>query len=182
MIFVAGIYGVGKSTLCERLSKRCNINFYSAGDLISAVNGEMYGANKKVKNKTLNQDILVQRISEKMEYMNKLLLAGHFCILGNDGQVEMLPVDTYGKLHLSSIILLEAEADIIVQNLEKRDRKEYSKKQIEEFTRTERACAISVSKLLGIPLHICKMRFNSSDLEATSLFIEEDYSENFIGH
>jgi len=38
-IFVAGIYGVGKSTLCANLSKELKIPTYSAGDLISSVNG-----------------------------------------------------------------------------------------------------------------------------------------------
>ena len=47
VIFVAGIYGVGKSTLCEKLSQRMSIPSYSAGDLISRVNGERYGATKR---------------------------------------------------------------------------------------------------------------------------------------
>lgn len=34
-IFLAGIYGVGKSTLANKLSIRTNIPNYSAGDLIS---------------------------------------------------------------------------------------------------------------------------------------------------
>ena len=58
IIFVAGIYGVGKSTLCERLSISIGIPCYSAGDLISAINGEIYGRNKTVVNKEKNQDIL----------------------------------------------------------------------------------------------------------------------------
>ena len=43
IIFVAGIYGVRKSTLCERLSISIGIPCYSAGNLISAINGEIYG-------------------------------------------------------------------------------------------------------------------------------------------
>lgn len=46
IIFVAGIYGVGKSTLCERLGLSIGVPCYSAGDLISALNGETYGRNK----------------------------------------------------------------------------------------------------------------------------------------
>mgnify|MGYP003308010611 CR=1 FL=1 len=46
IIFVAGTYGVGKSTLCDKLSERLNIPSYSSGDLISEINGETYGANK----------------------------------------------------------------------------------------------------------------------------------------
>ena len=37
VIFIAGTYGVGKSTLCSSLSKELNIPSFSAGDLISRV-------------------------------------------------------------------------------------------------------------------------------------------------
>lgn len=48
IVFVAGIYGVGKSTLCEKLGHSIGIPCFSAGDLISALNGETYGRNKAV--------------------------------------------------------------------------------------------------------------------------------------
>ena len=37
-IFIAGSYGVGKSTLCKALSNVLDVPAYSAGDLISNVN------------------------------------------------------------------------------------------------------------------------------------------------
>ena len=55
VIFVAGVYGVGKSTMCSSLSERLNIDFCSAGDLISECNKETYGSNKKVKDKDNNK-------------------------------------------------------------------------------------------------------------------------------
>lgn len=54
IVFVAGIYGVGKSTLCEKLGHSIGIPCFSAGDLISALNGETYGRNKAVVNKERN--------------------------------------------------------------------------------------------------------------------------------
>lgn len=46
IIFLAGIYGVGKSTLSVKLSKKLHIPEYSASNLISKYNDEMYGKNK----------------------------------------------------------------------------------------------------------------------------------------
>lgn len=63
-IFLAGIYGVGKSTLAERISATTGLPCFSAGDLISRVNGEKYGANKFVTDKEKNQDILAECVSE----------------------------------------------------------------------------------------------------------------------
>lgn len=42
-IFIAGVYGTGKSTLCSALSERLRIPAFSAGNLISEINGEQYG-------------------------------------------------------------------------------------------------------------------------------------------
>ena len=182
VVFVSGVYGVGKSTLCNKLAQKCRINFYSAGDVISDVNGEKYGSNKTVKDKELNQKILAEKISEKLEREKLIILAGHFCILGNDGRVEQIPLHTYSKLQLSSIILLESKPDIIIQNLIRRDGKEYSIKQIEEFLQTERNCAMHIAESLKIPLFIHNMDFTNKDLEKNYLFLKEVYGENVIGH
>lgn len=59
IIFVAGVYGVGKTTLCEALSKKDEIHTYSSSDLISKNNNEKYGDNKYVKDSNKNQEILI---------------------------------------------------------------------------------------------------------------------------
>lgn len=43
IIFIAGSYGVGKTTICNQLSKSLKIKAYSASDLISKQNNEQYG-------------------------------------------------------------------------------------------------------------------------------------------
>lgn len=80
LYFIAGVYGVGKSTLCEKISTILDIPFYSSGDLISNVNSETYGANKTVKDKAQNQNILVSAVNQSYLRYPTMLLAGHFCI------------------------------------------------------------------------------------------------------
>ena len=65
IIFVAGIYGVGKSTLCERLSISIGIPCYSAGDLISAINGEIYG--RKTANDQIDNQLLCELYCKRAE-------------------------------------------------------------------------------------------------------------------
>lgn len=86
--FVAGMYGVGKNTLCEKLSQRMNIPFYSAGDLISHINGEEYGANKAVADKNKNQDILVEEVNALLIHQPQIILAGHFCIFNTENAMR----------------------------------------------------------------------------------------------
>ena len=114
VLFLAGIYGVGKSTLGETLSQRQGIPFYSAGDLISQVNGEIYGANKVVADKVGNQDILAIQIDRLLKQYDRILLAGHFCIVNKHGEVDCLPQEAFKNLHLDKIILLEAEEEQVL--------------------------------------------------------------------
>lgn len=180
VIFVSGVYGVGKSTLCNEIAHKCHIGFYSASDLISEVNGEIYGANKKVKDKIANQIILIERVNEKIEHHNLVLLAGHFCILGSSGNMERLPLEIYEKLHISSIILLEANPSFIINNLEKRDGKQYLEIQIEEFMQAERDCSKKVSDILKVPLFVHNMDFSDRDVLDSCLFLQEVYGEDVI--
>lgn len=52
-IFVAGTYGVGKSTLCNKLSTALKIPDFSAGDLISAATVKLMEQIKPLETKML---------------------------------------------------------------------------------------------------------------------------------
>lgn len=122
-IFVAGSYGVGKSTLCNVLSKALDIPTFSAGDLIGNINGEQYGANKAVKNKDVNQDILGIEVKKKLEQYPTILLAGHFCLFDKSNCVEKLANSIFEKISIEQILLLEADPVRISTNLSIRDKK-----------------------------------------------------------
>ena len=112
-IFVAGVYGTGKSTLCTELSKQIGFPFFSAGDLISKINSEQYGVNKAVKDKAHNQILLAKGVQELNKTHGTIILARHFCIFNNVNDVELLPESVFFELNLSQIILLEADVSII---------------------------------------------------------------------
>lgn len=180
VIFIAGVYGVGKSTLGPKLSQLVNLPFYSAGDLISQEIAEIYGPNKKVRDKEYNQKILIECINKKMKEEPLIMLAGHFCIIGNDNRPERLPSYVYKKINISSIVLLEAESYEIINNLQKRDNKEYSKDLINDLIILERNYAKQMSENLRVPLKSYAMSFSDEDVKNIARFIKEVYNENFI--
>lgn len=61
-IFVAGVYGVGKDYLCNKISEITRVKKFSASQLISNINKENYERNKDVKNKAKNQIILIKEV------------------------------------------------------------------------------------------------------------------------
>ena len=176
IIFVAGTYGVGKSTLCDKLSKKLNIPSYSSGDLISEINGEIYGANKVVKDKTANQNILITAVNRKLSLNPVFMLAGHFCIFNKSGEVELLPEFVYKEMPISKLILLETEIDTIINNIRSRDNKLYSLDAIKSLILTERKQAEIISEQLNLPLHVHKMNFDQTDVEKISDIIQGSVS------
>ena len=173
VIFVTGIYGVGKSTLCEKLSRELSIPFYSSGDLISKVNGELYGANKVVKDKSKNQNILAEAVHQISLKHPSVLLAGHFCIFNKNTEVDVLPEDVFSQLNIQKIILLEASEEVIINHLSKRDDKTYSVMQIVALKEAERSQAVKIASELKKSLIIHQMRFNDSDVDEIITKIKE---------
>ena len=165
IIFIAGVYGVGKSTLCAKLKDNLKIPYFSASDLISEVNGEQYGKNKVVNDKNANQNILINAVKHELLLTPTILLAGHFCIFNSINEVELLPEFVYKEMPLSKIILLEAETNRIIENIQNRDNKAYSKESLNELIEKERTQAIKISSDLNITLTIHHMQFDKTDID-----------------
>lgn len=165
-IFVAGSYGVGKSTLCDILSHRLGIPCFSAGDLISKVNGEKYGATKAVSDKSANQDILAIEVQKILSSSSKILLAGHFCIFDKSNRVEPLPDTIYSNLGIACILLLEADPAQIISNLGKRDKKAYTQEEITKLIIAENNYAHKIANTLSCPLFVHNMHFDGTDADA----------------
>ncbi len=171
-IFIAGAYGTGKSTLCSEIAKRLSIPFFSAGDLIGEQNGEKYGSNKAVTDKYKNQLILATHVQNLNAKYRRILLAGHFCIFNSSNRVEQLPESVFSELNLSQIILLEANAELIVEHLLWRDDRVYKQDVISELLFQERAQAEIISGNLNCPLTVYQMTFSEKDAEKISGIVQ----------
>lgn len=172
--FLAGAYGVGKSTIGMKLSAKTSIPFFSAGNLISEINGEEYGANKVVKNKDLNQSILIERVCELHRKHHKIILAGHFCIFGKENAIETLPDFVFDRLSLVKIILLEANPCVISEFLQQRDNKVYSADILKDLAKREKKQALKIAQRLNCPFSEYQMSFTDTDLTALLKLMEDE--------
>ncbi len=163
---------MGKSTLCQGISKKLDVSYYSAGDLISAINGERYGANKVVADKHSNQKKLKLQVERLLMNNQRILLAGHFCIFDENNNVDYLPEKVFDDLQIEGIILLEAEVFEIIENLQERDNKSYTQKEISTLQKAERERAILVSGKLGVKLFLYKMSFDGTDVQNCLNYIQ----------
>lgn len=92
IIFIGGIHGVGKTSLCEELSNQIGTHYFSASKLIKRLKKDHCdNENKAVKDIDGNQELLLTAINQ---YINKniiVLLDGHFCLLSSTYEVTLIP-------------------------------------------------------------------------------------------
>lgn len=161
IIFVGGVHGVGKTTLCETIASRFNIEHFSASNLIFRERQEEHLRNKRVENIVGNQDILVTALNKYLKSENWYLLDGHFCLLSKDNKITKIPYSTYEGIHPSAILLLIDDPKNIYIRLSSRDNIKHDLARLRSLQKQEIDYAEYVKDKLNIPY----LMGNSTEIE-----------------
>ena len=151
IIFVGGVHGVGKTTLCNTIASKFNIKHFSASNLISIEKEEEHLRNKQVENITGNQDFLVTAINKYFEDENWYLLDGHFCLLSKNNEVTKIPYSTYEGICPSAILVLIDKPENIYARLSSRDSIKHELALLQSFQKQEISYAEYIRDKLSIP-------------------------------
>ncbi len=150
-IFIAGIHGVGKSTLCAKFARGANIYTSSASEIIKQHESLVSDDNKMVMNIDANQSALLRGL-EKLRIQHQLiLLDGHFMLINSHGELVRIQDTIFRDMGLSAIVILTNNIDLIIERLYDRDGKTYDKVLLEEMQKLEVVAAVENAKKLGIP-------------------------------
>lgn len=161
IIFIGGIHGVGKTTLCTSLSLKFNIQHYSSSDLISRI--KQVELSSKRTNKIIeNQDALVTAINEYTISDNYFLLDGHFCLLDEMDNIVRIPSSTYIEMSPAAIILLHDDPQAVYCRLKARDKEKIALLQLKALQGEEIAYSEEVATELTIP-YILSNPFTEED-------------------
>lgn len=164
IIFIGGIHGVGKTTLCRQISKEVSINHYSASELISKLKLDNIAQDKKVKNVSENQNILLEAINKYFNSDKRYLLDGHFCLINSNNDIVSIPLDTFKALGIKLIVVLIDDENEILKKLACRDSKEYSFDFIKEFQEREISYAKEVAKQIGVRCEIVNVKSEINEI------------------
>jgi adenylate kinase len=154
LIFVGGIHGVGKTTLCSALSEVLGAQHSTAGELIRASSGRLETEDKSVVDVADNQRLLLQALADVRANASILLLDGHFTLINSKGTIELIPIEVYEQIAPDAFVLLTADPLVITSRLEHRDKKAYEIDHVAAHLRTEEEHAAYVSRELQVPLAI----------------------------
>jgi predicted transcriptional regulator/adenylate kinase len=151
-IFVAGVHGVGKSSMCDVYAKKHGTNHKTASQLIKFAKEDALSKNgKTVKDITGNQELLITAVTKIRASGENLLLDGHFVLMNDENLLTPLPTKVFSELSIDAVIAVYDNPELIESRTKNRDGKSISSKHIDDFQNLELARAEEISKELGIP-------------------------------
>jgi adenylate kinase len=154
-VFVAGIHGVGKTHVAGRLPLSRGLLHTSASKLIREERAlPEWSADKRVADVDENQVALASAVARYNDKGVRLLLDGHFILLDDKSQFIVLPVSVFRSLNLSSVVLIEAPAQVVAERLKARDGLDRELHWLNEFMHKEHEVAAAACQELGLPLYI----------------------------
>ncbi len=150
-MFIGGVHGVGKTTICKASLDPLGFDCISASELIRR-HVTMHKTDKRVRNVAKNQDVLVAESNKEKSKSLLYGLDGHYCLLNKDGVIERLPIEVFRSLGFDLLALVDSTVDEVVKRLQARDGTKWSKKTVAALMSAERTHARRVAKTLNMPL------------------------------
>jgi adenylate kinase len=151
LIFVGGVHGVGKSTICKTICSDLHLSYLSASELIRWSEITDDPANKLVKDIPDTQGLLVKAINSYNKTDARYLLDGHFCLFNINAEITRISLKTFEMIQPSIICVITGRADEIVQSQMSRGGQIHDVNVIAEMQNSEVDHAQLVAKHLCVP-------------------------------
>lgn len=156
-IFLAGIHGVGKSTLCREVFEPAGFHCVSASSIIKNAEGDV-SATKAVGDVRSNQSKLLSGLNGIKRVYQRFVIDGHFALSKPNGGIECIDPDVFREMGPDVIVVVRADPNLIAYRLRSRDQLIWTSEFISEFQDREIAHAHKVAAEIGISLHIVSSR------------------------
>lgn len=152
IIFIGGIHGVGKTTLCKKISAELPIEHFSSSELISMLDSQKIRNDKIAEDIKGNQNLLLDAVEHFLHDSKVYLLDGHFCLIDGDYSIKKIPIKTFESLGIKGIIILSDDEEKILERLKGRDNRNYSLEFIRDFQENEITYGKYVADKIKVPL------------------------------
>ena len=161
IIFVGGIHGTGKTTLCRRLALVLSASHVTAGTLIrETANSKTTTTgirSKAVPDVNANQELLLRGLALYRGHTSgPILLDGHFSLMEPGGTIVDIPQTVYVAIAPIALVLVEVDPLVVHSRLTGRDGTAPPLETIASLCQHERAHAELVSKALNIRIFVVR--------------------------
>lgn len=150
IIFIGGIHGVGKGTICSKVCHQLKLHHLCASDILNW-DEISERENKLVRDFTFTQNRLTTNLKRIVNEDEKYVLDGHFCLLNTFHEPERIDFATFELLNPFAFIVVVDEIQTINKRLKTRDKKEYDLGLLSRFQDLEIEYSIEISNKLKKP-------------------------------
>ncbi|WP_300569304.1 ATP-binding protein [Flavobacterium sp.] len=150
IIFIGGIHGVGKGTICKEIVSKTKLIHITASQLLKW-NEISSSDNKLVNNISSTQERLILGLKKTIKKDKQYLLDGHFCLLNSFEIPCRIEEKTFDTINPKIISIVIDDVKKITQRLEIRDKKKYDVKVLNELQEMEIEYAKYLSRKYNIP-------------------------------
>ncbi len=136
IIFIGGIHGVGKGTICKKISVSKKITHLSASDVLKW-DEISKKENKLVNNLDTTQIRLIKGLDALIQNTDTYLLDGHYCLLNSKNKPEKISEKTFEIIDPKVMTIVIEDTEIIYERLKQRDGTLYSLSLLNEMQEIE---------------------------------------------
>lgn len=152
-LFVAGVHAVGKSFVLGPVCASLGIRHVTASQLIKEQRGlSNWTASRQVDDIDENQRVLVAAVQRLRQSGEKFVMDGHFVLRRSAGVHEKIGLETFSRLLVERVVLLESGSAVITDRLLRRGDNTWDAAEVEVFSQMESEHADYVCRELGVPL------------------------------
>ncbi|KIL39596.1 hypothetical protein SD70_18880 [Gordoniibacillus kamchatkensis] len=162
IIFIGGVHGVGKTTICNELVSTHQIPAYSASRIISELKNQNFPQDKLIPDIDINQALLIEGLKDVKAREKAFILDGHFCLINEKRTVSKIPETVFQQIKPIACIVVSDAVNNIVERLKMRDSIHYEPAFIENFQDEEINHAVFLANNLNIPYYIYNQSLNSA--------------------
>lgn len=154
VIFVGGVYAVGKTVACEKASRVSKVAHFTASRLIKAEKANAIpDRGKLVADIVDNQKLLINGVNRALvESGGHLILDGHFTFPMADGRIECVDVEVFRALRTIGVVVYYDDPAAIAARFQERDGELCTSDMVAQHQSAELSHAHLVIGRLGIPL------------------------------
>jgi len=123
MIFLGGIHGVGKSSMCAEAAQRNGLTVFGASAIIRAERQvPSVDSRTAVRDVRGNQELLIQGVRKRVpQSSGYFVLDGHFALRTLDGAIERIDPAVFVALGIDHFICVRDDPQAIAARLLDRD-------------------------------------------------------------
>lgn len=155
VVFVAGVHGVGKSTLCGKVIEPLDIRHLTASEIIKKYKQDLIeNKTKYAANIDMNQYLLIKGLNKEITDQPLVILDGHFALLDQNGEITAINTAIFGELSLCAIVIITDDPIKIENRLFLRDATHYNVDSLAKMQEIELQQAMEVALSLNLALLI----------------------------